>query len=118
MLMTNHYTIDASGKTIGRVASQAAKMLMGKTTATYTPNKASEVKVTIENASKMRVTEKKRLQKIFTHYSQYPGGLKKESLGARIGRKGMSSAIRHAVEGMLPNNTLFVGRMKNLTISE
>ena len=117
-MTTTHYTINAAGKTIGRVSSEAAKMLMGKTTATYTPNKASGVKVTIENASKIRVTEKKRLQTIFTHYSQYPGGLKKESLGARIGRKGMSSALRHAIEGMLPNNTLFVGRMKNLTISE
>ena len=62
--MAAEYKIDASGKTLGRVASQAAKMLMGKTRADYTPNKMTDVKVVVENASKLYIREKKRASKI------------------------------------------------------
>lgn len=115
---TKNYTIDATGKALGRVASEAAKALMGKTLPTYTPHILSNVKVSIANASKMRTTEKKRLQKIYTRYSGYPGGLKKESLGNLTGRKGGSEAIRRAIKGMLPRNTMLVARLKNLHITE
>ena len=91
---------------------------MGKTAADYTPHIRSNVNVVISNASKLRITEKKRLQKIYTRYSGYPGGLKKESLGNLIGRRGTSAALRHAIKGMLPRNTMLVARMKSLTISE
>ena len=80
--MKSEYTIDAAGKTIGRIASEAAKMLMGKTRADYTPNIMSDVKVTIANSAKIYTRERKRTQKIYTTYSGYPGGLKKESLSA------------------------------------
>ena len=117
-MKTSNYAIDAAGKSLGRVASEAAKALMGKTAADYTPHIRSNVRVTISNAAKLRITEKKRLQKIYTRYSGYPGGLKKESLSSLIGRRGASDALRHAVKGMLPRNTMLVARLKNLQISE
>ncbi|MBL8158650.1 50S ribosomal protein L13 [bacterium] len=112
------YEIDAAGKTIGRVASEAAKALMGKTSADYTPHIASIVKVTVSNAKKVRTTEKKRLQKKYTKYSGHPGGLKIESLGSLIGRQGNGAAIRKAVQRMLPRNTMLTGRLKRLTITD
>ncbi|RJQ34357.1 50S ribosomal protein L13 [Candidatus Parcubacteria bacterium] len=115
---TKTVTIDAAGRSLGRVASEAAKALMGKAHADYTPHIRSDVKVTIENAGKLRTTEKKRLQKTYTTYSGYPGGLKKESLGNLMTRKGNREAIRRAIKGMLPRNTMLVARLKNLKISE
>lgn len=112
------YSIDAAGKTIGRVAAEAAKALMGKSHADYTPHIPSVVKVTVANAAKIRVTEKKRLQKSYTQYSGHPGGLKVESLGSLIGRRGKSAAVRKAVERMLPRNTMKTARLKRLTITE
>ena len=112
------YDIDASGKAIGRVAAEAAKALMGKAHADYTPHIPSIVHVTISNAGKIRVTEKKRLQKSYTQYSGHPGGLKIESLSSLIGRRGKSEAVRKAIERMLPRNTMKTARLKRLTISE
>ncbi|HEY4487370.1 MAG TPA: 50S ribosomal protein L13 [Candidatus Paceibacterota bacterium] len=112
------YKIDAAGKSIGRVASEAAKALMGKAHVDYTPHILSKVMVVIANASKIHTTEKKRNQKIYTSYSGYPGGLKKESLGSLVGRKGNREALRRAIKGMLPRNTMLVARLKNLSITE
>lgn len=113
------YTIDAAGKSLGRVASQAAKMLMGKTQADYTPHIDSKVRVEISNAGRLVVSEKKRNAKIYQTYSGYPGGLKEETLANLAGRKGgYSEAIRRAVSRMLPRNTMKTSRMKNLIISE
>ena len=91
---------------------------MGKTSADYTPHIRSQMKVLISNASKLRISEKKRLQKKYTRYSGYPSGLRTESLGSLLGRKGASEAIRKAVKGMLPRNTMLVARLKNLSITE
>lgn len=112
------YDIDASGKTVGRVATEAAKALIGKAHADYTPHIPSIVTVTISNAGKIRMTEKKRLQKKYTSYSGHPGGLRVESLGSLVGRRGKSEAVRKAVERMLPRNTLRVGRLKRLIVTE
>ncbi|MDP3965848.1 MAG: 50S ribosomal protein L13 [bacterium] len=117
MMQTTEYTIDASGKTLGRVASLAAKTLMGKTEARYTPNIASPVKVTVVNAGKLITTDRKKLGKKYTSYSGYPGGLKTEALGKLQVRKGHAEPLRRAIERMLPRNTLRVGRMKNLKIT-
>lgn len=116
--ITAEYTIDASGKSLGRVASEAAKMLMGKTQPSYTPNIRSNVRVNITNASKLIARERKLTQKTYTRYSGYPGGFKKETLGKLNARKGHREAMRRAIHSMLPDNTLRVARMKNLTISE
>jgi large subunit ribosomal protein L13 len=110
------YTIDAAGKSLGRVASLAAKTLMGKTEPRYTPNRASTVKVNILNAGKLVMTERKQLGKKYTSYSGYPGGLKTEALGKLRVRKGHAEPLRRAIERMMPRNTLRVGRMKNLKI--
>jgi len=116
--MNDSHTIDAAGKTLGRVASEAAKALMGKMRADYTPNKSSGVKVTITNAGKMYMREKKRAQKMYTTYSGYPGGQKVESLASLNARKGKGEAVRRAVKRMLPQNTMRVARLKNLTVTE
>ena len=115
---TKSFTIDAAGQSIGRVASAAAKALMGKMHTDYTPNKRSDVKVVVTNASKIYTRERKQQQKTYTTYSGYPGGLKKETLSALIGRKGRGEAVRRAISRMLPRNTMKVARMKNLTITE
>lgn len=112
------YTIDAAGKTLGRVASEAAKALMGKTGADYTPHKRSEVQVSVTNAGQLYIREKKRAQKTYQSYSGYPGGQKIESLSSLIARKGKSEALRRAVTRMLPRNTMRVARLKNLSITE
>jgi len=110
------YSIDAAGKTLGRVASEAAKALMGKMSAEYTPNKLSDVKVNITNASKLHMREKKRVQKTYVTYSGYPGGLKKEQFGALAARRGYGEPLRRAIYRMLPRNTFRTSRMKNLKI--
>lgn len=112
------YQIDAAGKTLGRVASEAAKALMGKMRADYTPNKNSGVKVAVSNAGKLYIRERKRSRTIYTTYSGYPGGLKRESLASLTARKGNGEAIRRAVARMLPRNTMHTPRMKNLIIAE
>ena len=115
---TKQYLIDAAGKSLGRVASEAAKALIGKTSASYTPHIRSDVKVSVTGAGKMRISEKKRLQKTYTNYSGYPGGLRREQMGSLIGRKGASEALRRAVKRMMPRNTMLVARMKNLHITD
>lgn len=111
------FTIDAAGRTLGRVASEAAKMLMGKTSADYTPHVRSDVKVTVINASKIYTRERKRKSKVYTTYSGYPGGQKRETLAMLNERKGEGEAVRRAVQRMLPNNTMRNARMKNLTVT-
>lgn len=111
------HTIDAAGKTLGRVASEAAKALMGKMRVDYTPNKSSGVKVMVTNASKIYTREKKRQQKVYTNYSGFPGGLRRETLSMLNARK-PGEAVRRAVERMLPRNTMRVARLKNLTVTQ
>ena len=112
------HAIDATGRTLGRVASEAAKALMGKTRPDYTPNKNSGVKVTITNADKLYIREHKRTQKVYTTYSGFPGGQKRESLASLTARKGRGEALRRAVARMLPRNTMHTARMKSLAITE
>lgn len=114
---TKKVTIDAAGRTIGRIASEAAKALMGKTSPDYVPHVRSDVKVTVVNCSKIYTREKKRQQKVYTNYSGYPGGLKKETLANLTARKGHGEAIRVAVSRMIPRNTMHTARMKNLTVN-
>lgn len=118
MQKEKNYTIDAAGKSLGRVASAAAKALMGKTRADYTPHIESGVKVTITNASKLFIREKKRASKVYQNYSGYPGGLREETLANLSARKGYSEAVRLAVKRMLPRNTMLTTRLKNLTVTE
>ncbi len=112
------HTIDAAGKTLGRVASEAAKALMGKMSPSYTPHIPSDVRVTVTNASKLHSPERKRNATMYATYSGYPGGIKHESLAALSARKGHGAPLRRAIERMIPRNRLRTARMKNLTITE
>ncbi|HRY30935.1 MAG TPA: 50S ribosomal protein L13 [Candidatus Paceibacterota bacterium] len=109
-------TIDAQNKTLGRIASAAAKILMGKDEAKYTPHISSGAKVQIINASKMKIDSRKARDTKHSRYSHYPGGLKFASWSETIAKKGYAELVRKAVSGMLPTNTLKKGRMKNLEI--
>ena len=113
----SQYVIDAAGKRLGRVASQTAKMLMGKASAAYVPHIHSESTVTITNASKLYIPDAKRREKIYGTYSGYPGGLRRESLASLIARKGNEEALRRAITRMLPRNKMRVERLKCLTIN-
>jgi len=112
------YTIDATGKRLGRVASEAAKYLMGKDRVSFTRQSAPAVSVVIEHASKLMLTEKKSAFTTYARYSGYQGGLKIENLKSLSTRLGYPGAIRRAVRGMLPNNKLRPGMLKRLTITD
>lgn len=116
--MKKTITINAEGKTLGRVASVVAKELMGKTSPDYAANKAPEVKVEIVNASKTKMTEKRILNTMHERYSGYPGGFKERNNADILSKKGVSELYRLAVYNMLPANKLRNGMMKNLTIKE
>lgn len=114
---TVSYTVDAAGRPLGRVASEAASALLGKKSPQYVKNFVVPVSVTITNASKLSVSEKKMLQKEYTHYTGYPGGLRTTTLARLAKDKGMEEVIRKAVDGMIPRNKLRKERMKRLTIT-
>ncbi|HEY4511843.1 MAG TPA: 50S ribosomal protein L13 [Candidatus Paceibacterota bacterium] len=115
--MTTH-TIDATNKKIGRVASEAAALLIGKNNTSFVRNKIIGSKVEIVNTSKALIDERKKNDKEYATYSGYPGGIKTETVSRLIERKGYSEIFRKAVYGMLPQNKLKKGMMKNLTITE
>ena len=116
--MTTEFTIDAAGRTLGRVASEAAKALMGKTSPDYTPNKRSLVRVTIVNANKLYMRDRKQTTKTYQTFSGYPSGRHLESYSALSQRRGVGEPIRRAVMRMLPRNTFRTARMKNLIINK
>lgn len=112
------YTIDATGKSLGRVASEAAKMLRGKAEVSFERHIAPDVKVTITNASKAKIMDKKLQEKVYDWYSGYPGGRREETMGDLVKRKGYSEVFKMAVHGMVPNNKLRPVIMKKLTVTE
>ena len=112
------YTLDAENKKIGRVATQAAVFLMGKNLPAFQRNNIPDSKVEILNASKASVDEKKKLQKSYSRYSGYPGGLRKPTMAQVIAKKGYSELFKKAVSGMLPKNKLRQKIMNNLKITE
>lgn len=109
--------IDASEKVLGRVASDIAKIIMGKNKATFAPNQDMGDKVVVTNASKVVVTGDKEKSKIYYRHTTYPGGLKSESYDKLMIRR-PTEALRRAVYGMLPKNKLRDTRIKNLHIYE
>lgn len=111
------FTIDAKGKRLGVIATEAASYLIGKNSPDFARNIAPAVSVTITNASKMDVSEKKS-QEIYQSYSGYPGGRKTETLQHLGQRRGYGEAVRRTIKGMLPKNKLQSVMMKNLTVTE
>ena len=114
---TREYTIDAKGKRLGKVATEAATLLMGKNQPDFAKNIVADVKVTIENASQLDIPEKKKTEGYQT-YSGYPGGLKTETLEHLGERRGYAEVVRRTVNGMLPKNKLQSVLMKNLVVTE
>lgn len=112
------YTIDAQGKKLGRIASQAATILMGKNRPDFVRNAIPDVKLKITNSSKISITNKKMDQKVYKNYSGYPGGLKERSMKKVVEDSGMKEALRIAIKGMLPKNRLRDRMMKNLLITK
>ena len=112
------HTIDAQGKKFGRIASQAASILLCKNSVTFAKNKVATDTVEIVNASKADITVKKKTADIYVTYTGFRGGLKSESLGALINRRGTKEVFHRAIYRMLPNNRLRDERIKNLTIKE
>ncbi len=112
------HTIDAKGRTVGRVASEVAVLLMDKHLPQFARNKAGTTRVEIVNASSLSIAPGKMLQKRYKRYSGYPGGLTEESIPQVVAKKGYGELLRHAIYGMLPSNKLRGERMKHLTITE
>jgi large subunit ribosomal protein L13 len=119
-MATTIHTIDAEGKTLGRVASVAAKALLGKNETDFTKNNVADVLVKITNASKTKMTEKRMLETLHETYSGYPGGLKFKTNAKILAQKGkgVSELYKLAVYNMLPNNKLRARMMKRLTITD
>ena len=109
------WVMDASGKTLGRLASEIAGLLKGKHKPIYSPHLDVGDYVIVVNAAKVRVTGNKLTQKIYYRHSQYPGGLKSTSL-KRMMETYPTRVIEHAVKGMLPHNRLGAAMFKKLKV--
>ncbi|BCJ92811.1 50S ribosomal protein L13 [Anaerocolumna cellulosilytica] len=99
------YVIDADGHTLGRLSSEIAKILRGKTKPTYTPHVDTGDYVIVVNTDKIKVTGKKLDQKIYYNHSDYVGGMRETTLRELMDKK-PTEAIRLAVKGMLPKGPL------------
>ncbi|MBO7709519.1 MAG: 50S ribosomal protein L13 [Lachnospiraceae bacterium] len=99
------YVIDAEGMTLGRLASEAAKILRGKNKPIFTPHEDTGDYVIIVNAEKVRVSGKKLDQKIYYHHSAYVGGMKETTLRVMLDKK-PEKVLELAVKGMLPKGPL------------
>ena len=99
------YVVDATGHTLGRLASEVANVLRGKNKPIYTPHIDTGDYVIIVNADKIKVTGKKLEQKIYYHHSDYVGGMKDATLREKLNKK-PEQVIELAVKGMLPKGPL------------
>lgn len=109
------YVIDASGKNLGRLASQVATLLRGKHKPIFTPHCDTGDYVIIINSDKVNLTGKKLDQKLYRKHSGYVGGLKETPYRKLMERKS-DFAVYEAVRGMLPKNTLGRQMMKKLRV--
>jgi len=110
--------IDASGITLGRVATAIAMSLMGKTKATFERNVYSGVPVKVINVSKIKITSKKLENTSRVRYSGHRGGLRTIKWVETVEKKGMDELLKLAVFQMLPGNKIRREMMKNLTIEK
>ncbi len=107
--------IDATGKTLGRLASEIAKMLRGKHKADYTPHVDSGDGVIVVNAEKVEVTGRKEAQKIYRHYTGFIGGMREVPYRDMM-KRNPTHIIEHAVAGMVPRTKQGKGQMKRLRV--
>jgi len=99
------YVVDAEGQTLGRMASEIAKVLRGKNKPTFTPHFDAGDYVIVVNAAKVTVTGKKLTDKVYYRHSDYVGGLKSTTLGEMLQKK-PEMVVELAVKGMLPKGPL------------
>jgi large subunit ribosomal protein L13 len=110
------YTIDATGKSVGRLATNIANLLRGKNKPEFTPHLDQGAVVEVNNITKLKFTGKKFEQKKYYHYSGYPGGMKEEVL-ENVFEKDPDKVLRKAVRNMLPDNKLRKNMIKRLIIN-
>jgi len=111
----NWWVVDASDKTLGRLAARIAKVLQGKDKPVYTPHIDTGDFVVVINAEKVRVTGKKSTQKSYHRHSGYPGGARSHTLREML-QKHPDRVIRQAVKGMLPKNRLARQQLRKLKV--
>jgi len=109
------WLIDAEGRILGRLATEIADLLRGKKKPSFTRHLDTGDFVVVVNAEKVRVTGRKPEQKTYYHHSQYPGGIKEDKLRDLLAKK-PEEAIRKAVWGMIPKNTLGRADYKKLKV--
>lgn len=97
------YVVDAEGQTLGRLATQIARLLTGRDHVDYTPHVDNGANVIVLNAAKFRVSGSKLQQKLYRTHSQFMGGLKETKLETMLTKKPFY-ALEHAVSGMIPKN--------------
>lgn len=108
------YEIDATGKAIGRLASEVAIIITGKKQSNYLPNTIPLVKVIISNIDRLRISEKKLKDNVFYHHSGYPGGLKKKQW-SDIFNKNPQLLFMKIINNMIPSNKLKKHLLKKIT---
>ncbi len=111
------HLVDVEDRVLGRAATNIATLLQGKHKPTFSPHLDSGDYVVVVNARKVQLTGKKTESKIYTRYSGYPGGLRRETFSHLLNRK-PDEVIRHAVSGMLPKNKLRDRRLSRLYVFE
>ncbi len=109
------YVIDAEGQTLGRLATEIARILRGKNKPQYTPHVDVGDFVVVVNAEKVVVTGKKAEQKVYRRHSGYPGGMKETSYGRMMERR-PTEILRRAVYGMMPKTRLARQQLRKLKI--
>jgi len=109
------FVVDATGKTLGRLATEVARILRGKHKPTFSPGLDVGDHVIVVNAAKIHVTGRKLDQKMYYRHSGYPGGLREITLRDQLAKNPVR-VIEHAVRGMLPKNSLGRKMYKKLKV--
>jgi large subunit ribosomal protein L13 len=109
------YVVDASSAPLGRLASRAARILMGKHKAAYTPHLDNGDYVVVVNASKAVLTGQKETDKIYRHHTGFPGGLR-QSVASQVRARHPERLVEDAVRGMLPKTKLGKRQLRKLKV--
>ena len=109
------YVVDGDGQTLGRLAARVASILAGKESPKYTPFLDTGDHVVVINADKVRLTGMKAEQKVYRHYTGFPGGLRSEDFRKRFARK-PEAVVQDAIQGMLPKSKLGRAMVKKLKV--
>jgi large subunit ribosomal protein L13 len=109
------YVVDATGQTLGRLATRVASILAGKENPRYTPFIDTGDHVVVINAGKVRITGMKAESKLYRHYTGFPGGLREESYRKRFARR-PDMVVQEAIEGMLPKTKMGRAMAKKLKV--